>query len=166
MKKVIITCSLVLAAFVVYKFSFSESPEEKVLAQLNRLTQEAVKPMSLKGVPKMAQIRSLRNFFTEDIAINAYEGRFLLTGRHELMKRLHLGYNYLKSFSLSLKDSHVELNDSQDEATVYLTALATGGGGDWNQAQELKMILRLVSGEWLIASAETVQTLSLESAPK
>jgi len=164
MKKTLITAVLIIAGIVIYKFAFRESPEQKIQAELNLLTQEAVKPLTLAGIPKIAQINSLRKFFTDDLEVNAYDGRFSLKGKDELMKRLHLGFNYLKNFTLSFSDVNITLNESSDEATVYLTALATGGGNEWNQAQELKMIFRLESGEWLIASAEAIATLTLDSA--
>ena len=162
MKNIIIAAALIIAGLLIYKFALSESPEQKIQSQLNSLTQEAIKPLSLSGIPKIAQINSLRKFFTDDLEVNAYDGRFSLKGKDELMKRLHLGFNYLKNFTLSFSDVNITLNESQDQATVYLTALATGGGNEWNQAQELKMIFRLDSGEWLIASAEAIATLSLD----
>ena len=162
MKKPLIASLIILLAAVPYWMTQGSSPQVKIQSQLKRLTQEAVKPLTLDGIPKIAQINSLRKFFTDDLEVNAYDGRFSLKGKDELMKRLHLGYNYLKNFTLSFSDVNIKLNESEDQATVYLTALASGGGNEWNQAQELKMTFRLESGEWLIASAEAIATLSLD----
>jgi hypothetical protein len=162
MKKPLIASLIILLAAVAYWMTQGSSPQVKIQSQLKRLTQEAVKPLTLGGIPKIAQINSLRKFFTDDLEVNAYDGRFSLKGKDELMKRLHLGYNYLKNFTLSFSDVNIKLNESEDQATVYLTALASGGGNEWNQAQELKMTFRLESGEWLIASAEAIATLSLD----
>jgi hypothetical protein len=162
MKKSLIGLSILSLILGAYFYLNRDLPQDKIQTQLTLLTQEAVKPLTLKGVPKMAQISSLRNFFTEDLQIHAYQGRFSLKGRDELMKRLQLAYGYLKSFSLSFEDVTIKLNSSQDEASVYLTALATGAGNDWNQAQELEMVFRLDSGEWLISSAKAIDTLTLD----
>ena len=57
---------------------------------------------------------------------------------------------------------NVEAAADQKSAVVYLTALASGVGKDWNQAQELKLSLIKLEGNWEITAAETVETLTLD----
>ena len=161
MKKIILPVLILIAAAV--WFISGDSAEEQVRQRLQEFSREVEKPLEMPpGVTRIAQVRSLRHFFSKDVVISAYDGRFAVASRSELIKRAQAAYNYLQSFSVSFSDLTVTISEDEKSATVHLTALARGVGGDWNQAQELKMSLIRDGGDWIIAEVEAIEALSLD----
>ncbi len=139
------------------------SAEDAIRARLDTLITEVHKPLSVRGLQKMAQISSLRQFFTEDVRIDTHDDRVRIEGRDQLMGSLQGIYSYINTIKITLTDEVIIVSDDGKHADVTLTVLATGREQEhWPYAQEVMLQLVLQDGEWLIRYARPVEILELD----
>jgi hypothetical protein len=154
----------VLAALGFWLYTvFFPSPEKVIRKRLTNVAQLASIRPDQGLLSRGASIQELANCFDSkvEITVNWREGsQHTLAGRDEIIEAAKLAHGRFKSLEIEFLDMNVALSPDKQSATVNLTAKITSSDERDFQAQELKITLKKVNGEWLIFEIETVRTLS------
>jgi len=163
----IITRHVLVAALAALGFwlytVFFPSPEKVIRKRLTNVAQLASIKPGQGLLSRGASIQELANCFDSkiEITVNWRGGsRHTLAGRDEIIEAAKLAHARFKSLQIEFLDMNVALSPDKQSATVNLTAKVTSSDEQDFQAQELKITLKKVNGEWLIFQIETVRTLS------
>jgi hypothetical protein len=143
---------------------FHPSPEEAIRRQLNQLA-EAASFQGPEGLVATGVAASkFASFFAAEVRMNI-EPRGVFeeeTTRADIAQ--FVGYLRAKAGIRSLKvkffDPVITLAGNNENAVVEVTVNAESGGERHLIVQELKLTLKLVDKQWLIARVETVKTLN------
>jgi hypothetical protein len=108
-------------------------------------------------------MQELANCFDSNIEITVnWRGgsQHTLAGRDGIIETAKLAHGHFKFLKIEFLDMNVVLAPDKESATVNLTAKITSSDESDFQAQEFKITLKKINGEWLILKVENVRTLS------
>ncbi|MGV3773316.1 MAG: nuclear transport factor 2 family protein [Verrucomicrobiales bacterium] len=142
-----------IAGFAV-KYYFFPDPERVIRKELAELA-EAMNRETSGNISTLANANSIAGHFTSDVTINI-EGRFAhtLQGRDELLQMAMAARSRVGRINLTFTDMHVMVDPGGETARVHLTALVRINNEPDLYVQELKMQLRKLERDWLIAFIE------------
>lgn len=156
MKLVKVIAFLILLGVAGYavKYYFFPDQERVIRKELTDLA-ESINKETSGNISKMANANSIANHFTRDVTIQI-EGRFAhtLQGRDELLQMAMAASSRVGKIHLNFADIHVMLDAGEESARVHLTALVRINNEADQYVQELKMQMKKIEGDWLIAHIE------------
>ena len=139
----------------------SPSPEKAIRQRLVDLARTASYGPKDGGLARMLDADKLAGFFTGDAEVkvevsNAFEN---LSGRENLREAAMSARAAFASLSVHFYDMNIALGADRQSAEVDLTATGKVSGEQDPEVCELKFLLKLIGGEWMIRRVESVTTL-------
>jgi hypothetical protein len=153
---------LILAGFFAWRHFFP-APEVVIRRRLNDLAQLLSFGPGEGPLAKVSNAQKATSYFSEDVDIAidvAGYGMVRVEGHDNLFQALMTARSQLSSVDVQFLDINVVVAGSGDGATVNLTVKGRLPSDRDIQVLELKILVRKVSGKWLIRHVEAVKTLS------
>lgn len=149
-----------LAAFFVYQWWFN--PTRAVQRRLNEIAGALSVPDNEPPMAKIGRAAQLRKYLADDIRIHA--GSSELTSRDQIVGLVSAFTPPPGGWNIQFVDVQVRVNhDTNADADAYMTVEINGvdprTGQPTVDAREAAVTMRKIDGEWVLASAETRDTL-------
>jgi len=139
------------------------SPQHVIRARLNEMARDASFNSSQGPQEGYAAAQTVGNFFSTnvEITLNApgSPGR-TLTGRDQIIQTLIGVHESVTRLEVDFPDLNVTVGPDQDSATADLTFRAQVDGTRDSIAEEMKVTLKKIGGQWLVTHIETVPVLT------
>lgn len=153
-------CFAALAAFFVYQWWFN--PTRAVQRRLNEIASALTVPDNEPPMARIGRAAQLRKYLAADIRIHA--GASDLTSRDQIVGLVSAFTPPPGGWNIQFVDVQVRVNhDTNADADVYMTVEINGIDRRTNQptvdAREATATMKKLNGEWVLATAETKETL-------
>ena len=139
--------------------SFFPSPQHVIRERLKEMARDASFNSSQGGQDGYAAAETVGDFFSTNVEvilnIPGSPGR-TLTGRDQIIQTLVNVRENITRFKVDFPDLNVMVAPDQDSATADLTLRAQVDGARDAIAEEMKVTLQKIGGQWLITHIETV----------
>ena len=139
------------------------SPEKVVLRKIAELAANATFNADASSLARAAKAGNLVDFFAPDaqIILDAPGvAAHTFSGRDEIREAALAGLATLNSLKVKFLDTTVQISADKQSADVSCTVEVNAGDNKDYGAQEMHFRFQKIDGNWLIARAETVKTLS------
>ena len=152
-------CFAALAAFFVYQWWFN--PTRAVQRRLSQIAAALSAPDNEAPMARIGRAAQLRKYLAEDIHIKA--GSAELTSRDQIVGLVST-FAPSGGWNIQFVDVQVRVNhDTNVDADVYMTVEINAVDPRTSQptidAREASATMKKVDGEWVLATAETKDTL-------
>lgn len=137
------------------------APEKVIRKILNEAAQCVAFKSDQGDLSRLASAQKLGDYFTADarVLIDAPDGgKHVLEGREEIKEAAALAGRFIRNAKIELVGFNILLTSGKTAAEVEFTARFTLPDDDLN-VQELKALMKLTNGDWLIERVETVKVL-------
>jgi hypothetical protein len=136
--------------------------EVKIRHLLEQTAQAASFGGEQKPLTRLAGAGELAGCFTADVLVKIEAlGGYLsaIRGRAQVQQLALSARNQMASLNVRFEGAIIEVAEDGRTATVQLTVIARGSGMQEPLEHPLRMSLRKVDGDWLIAGVESVSVL-------
>jgi hypothetical protein len=144
-------------------FHFHPNPKEVIRKQLNSLTRVATVRPEDSQLVRLADAQKLPEFFSPNARIILNSPDFpqgTIEGREEISDTAAALKSHIDSLKIEFVDIDIIVASDKQTAQANLTAKITFPGDEGFSAQELKFLLRLINGKWIVTQAETVKAFN------
>jgi hypothetical protein len=142
--------------------NFFPNPREAVRQRLQKVARLASFPPDQGNFNRAFAIQKLGLLFADDVQVRVdipgYDP-YTFNGRAELMQAFALAKRLGNGLKAEFLDMNIDMGSGDTSAIVDLTLKAKIGGESDLIAQELKITMKLIKGDWLVTRIETVKTL-------
>jgi hypothetical protein len=155
--KLLVAASCVAASVAIYLLFFRNAPDERIRAQLGRLTQAVeVDPSSSENpLARLGRIRGeFKEVFVEDVTIEIPELPSLTSGRIALADVVAQAPQAYSSAHVDLASVRITFDASKKSADVTAIATLSGARPGTEQTRDVRRVvfrLDLVDGDWRIS---------------
>jgi ketosteroid isomerase-like protein len=164
--KVLATVSIVSVA-VIAAFVFWPSEERAVKKRLNALAETLSIPADAQhgggDVARVTRLAQLRRYFADDVQVKSGSGDPQSISRDGVLAAIASWTPPPGGLTIEFVDVQVKIDPDAASAKVYLTAKITANdartGEPTMDAREARLGMAKRSGEWVVASVETTDTL-------
>jgi len=153
-------CFTALAAFFVYQWWFN--PTRAVQRRLSEIAAALSVPDNEPPMGRVGRAAQLRKYLAEDIRVRT--GSSELTSRDQIVGLVAAFTPPPGGWNIQFVDVQVRVNhDTSVDADAYMTVEINGidprTGQPTVDAREASVTMKKIEGEWVLATAETKETL-------
>ena len=153
-------CFAALASFFVYQWWFN--PTRAVQRRLSEVAAALSTPENEPPVARVTRAALLRKFLAPDIRVRM--GTAELTSREQIVGAVSAFVPPPGGWNVQFVDVQVRVNhDTDADADAYMTVEINGRDPRTGQptvdGREAAVTLKKIDGEWVVATAETKETL-------
>ena len=161
MKKAVLAAAAVAAVFVAWKWWTSD--ERVIRRRLADVAEIVSVPSHDSDLGRLARVARLRRYLAENVRVAA--GNSQVASRELVLAAASQWTPFPGGVTVEFLDVHVNVDadrlGADADLTAKITATSPQPGDETVDAQEVRVALRKIGGEWLISEARTEPILSI-----
>jgi hypothetical protein len=138
------------------------SPEREIRRVLDSVAEALSHDTPTSGLTAVSKVSSLQQYFSSDVTIEAGRPFPTVNGRDAVLAAAARLLSVAPALRVAFEDVQIDVADDEESAAVGCTAIGTQqdrAGQETVDARELRITMRLVDGEWVIAHARAIDVL-------
>jgi hypothetical protein len=164
-KNPVAIAAAVLGILVVVWLVYPKSEEDRIRQRLDELAYVVSTTNQQRDTARLIHIAGLKQFFTEEVAVEVNPDIRKVKGRSNLLKMAHFALQQEPDLTVAFEDMNVIYDTGTQLALVNTTVIVTGVQSQQARsldARELEMDLVKADGEWVIKAVRPVEVIKLE----
>ena len=142
---------------------FFPSPQRMIRQRLDEFARDASFNSSQSALAGYVSAQSAGEFFSTNVEVTLNlpgNPDFTMTGRDQIVQSIIQARAAVSELKVDFPDLNVTVAPDQKSATADLTFRAQIDGVRNSVAEEMKLTLQKIDGQWLITHIESVQVLT------